>query len=358
MQFYNSHIHIFTEQDIPNRFLPLALVKVLRTRVGFHFVSRSLMRLNPFTDKDMFDRYVKFVQIGKLGSQRKIFEECRKYYPEGTRFIVLTMDMAFMGAGPVPRPYEDQLKDIYELCKDYPEIIPFLHIDPRRENHYDILRQSVEEYGFQGIKLYPPLGYFPTDERLFPVYEYCTAGKLPVIAHCSPYNPVRFKGSYNELMKLLSFSPIPIETKGKRRKELCSLFTHPLNYLSLIAKFPDLRICFAHFGSEYYWERYMSHPEEEGNWFNIIRSLMEEYDNFYADISFTLNNPSFFPLLKIMLANEKLRKKILFGSDYYMVETVADERRFGIELRAYIGEEYFHTIANDNVERFLNILTT
>jgi hypothetical protein len=43
-----------------------------------------------------------------------------------------------------------------------------------------------------------------------------------------------------------------------------------------------------------------------------------------------------------------LRKKILFGSDYYMVETEVTERLFGLDLRRYIGEENFKTIAVDN----------
>lgn len=313
------------------------------------------MRLNPFTDKDMFDRYVRFIEIGKLGSQQKIFEECRKFYPEGTRFIVLTMDMAYMGAGKVPRPFEEQLEDLYKVSQVYPEIIPFVHIDPRRDNHMDILKDCVENKGFRGVKLYPPLGYFPYDENLDETYRYCEEQNIPVLAHCSPFNPVRFKGSNKELHQLLAKSNTPIETRGKNRKELCSHFTNPMNYLPVIKKFPGLRICFAHFGSEYYWERYMTHPEEQENWFNIIRSLIYDYDNFYADVSFTLSNEEFFTLLKVILSNEKIRRKVLFGSDYYMVETEAEERRFGIDLRACLGEEYFQDIAVKNVERFLEV---
>lgn len=75
---------------------------------------------------------------------------------------------------------------------------------------------------------------------------------------------------------------------------------------------------------------------------------MERYENLYADISFTLHEKEYFSLLKVLLADPVLRKKILFGSDYYMVETETTDRRFGLDLRGYIGEEDFKTIALDN----------
>lgn len=354
MKFYNSHIHTFTDKDIPDRFLPLGLVKILRTKLGAKIVGGLLKNILPFTDEDMFDRYVRFVEIGRLGSQKNIFNTCKSFYPSDTQFVVLPMDMAFMGAGKVPRKYDDQIKELAQIAKEVaPQVIPFIHVDPRRDNILQLLHQSVEEWGFKGVKLYPPLGYFPYDERLYPVYEYCQQKNLPIIAHCSPYNPVRFKGSDAELKKLLSVSKVPIDTKGKKRKELCSYFTNPLNYKYVVKDFPNLKICLAHFGSAYFWDKYIHEPELKDNWFVYIKELIETTDNFYTDISFTLNNQQFFPLLKILLEDEKIRRKVLFGSDYYMVETEADERRFGLDLRAYIGEQYFKAIAIDNVQTFL-----
>ena len=353
--FYNCHIHIFKDEDVPLKFLPLQLVRFLSTKTGFKVISRFLNNINPFSDNDMFDRYVKFIKIGKLGSQQKIFEECMRFYPKETRFIVLPMDMAFMGAGPVPRPYEKQLEKLADLKRKYPQVIPFIHIDPRREGIFDLFKKSVEEWGFKGVKLYPPLGYFPYDERLHPFYAYCQENNLPIIVHCSPFGPVHFKGKRKELITLLSKSITPIVTEGKSKKELYSMFTNPLNYKHVIRDFNKLRICFGHFGSAYYWEKYIHDPGDENNWFVIIREMIAEYENFYADISFTLNNEVYFPLLKILLGNETLRNKILFGSDYYMVETETNERRFGLDLRAYLGENLFTSIAVTNPEKFLGI---
>ncbi len=264
------------------------------------------------------------------------------------------MDMAYMGAGKVPRPYVEQLSKLAEFKKVYPQLLPFIIIDPRREGVMDLLQKCVEEWGYRGVKLYPPLRYFPHDERLYPVYQYCQKNGLPIIAHCSPYNPIHFYGKKKELLKLLSKSDNPIVTKGKNRKELCSYFTHPHNYKKVLDDFKDLKICLAHFGSEYFWKKYLDEPEEEDNWFVIIKDMISGYSNLYSNISFTLNNQEFYHLLKVLLSDELMKRKVLFGSDYYMVETKSIERRFGLDLRAFVGEENFFTIATENPNKFLS----
>jgi len=352
--YHNCHIHLFTDQDVPNRFLPLALVPILRSTAGYKAVSTILRNAIFWKSNDILDRYVRMVRTGRYNTQQKILERCMPFYPDNTRFIVLPMDMAYMGAGKVPRHYLDQLRELHQLHRQYPQqVIPFVHIDPRRKGYFNLLRHCVEEWAFSGVKLYPPLGVFPYDERFDDVYQYCQDNNLPILTHCSPYNPVHFKGSRKKLLELLSVSRHHIHTEGKTVKQLCSNFTHPLNYLHVIERFPNLRICFAHFGSQYYWDKYIHHPGQENNWVRIIRSLCIRYPNFYTDISFTMADTKYFSLLKVFMADEVLSTKILFGSDYYMVEVDSNERRFGLELRAYLGEENFNKIAVENPRHFL-----
>ena len=142
--FINTHLHTFRDIDVPRRFLPLGLVRILALKPGYFLTAKLLNNLNPFSDEDLFDRYQKFVRIGKLGSQQKIFENCMRFYPKETQFVILPMDMAFMGAGKVPRPYEEQLEELDELKKTYPQIHPFIHIDPRQEGVLDLIMKSVE----------------------------------------------------------------------------------------------------------------------------------------------------------------------------------------------------------------------
>ncbi len=351
--YYNCHIHIFKDSDIPNKFLPIGLVKALRSAAGYKTITGILKNLFFWSDEDVLDRYVKFVTTGRLGSQQKIFEKCQAFYPDDTKFIVLPMDMACMGAGHVPRPYKEQLEELHDLNTMYPQLIPFIHVDPRREGILDLLKLSVEDWNFKGVKIYPPLGYFPYDPDLDPIYEYCQEMNLPILTHCSPGNPVHYKGKKKNLKKLLEKSIEPIDTDKKKKKELCAYFTHPSNFEHVVKKFPKLRICFGHFGSQSSWDMFIHEPEKEDNWFRIIKKLCKDYENFYADISFTMADMKYFSLLKVLLTDEKLSKKILFGSDYYMVEVETHERRYGLDLRAYLGEDDFNKIAIKNPEAFL-----
>jgi predicted TIM-barrel fold metal-dependent hydrolase len=67
----------------------------------------------------------------------------------------------------------------------------FQGIDPRSGRAaLDFFERVVVEYRFNGLKLYPPCGYSPSDERLFPFYEVCRDYGLPVLLHTGPTSPV------------------------------------------------------------------------------------------------------------------------------------------------------------------------
>ncbi|SDY77302.1 hypothetical protein SAMN04487939_1065 [Lysobacter sp. yr284] len=68
-------------------------------------------------------------------------------------------------------------------------------VDPRwGETGCAYFEKAVDEYGFEGLKIYPPCGYSPSDRRLFPFYEVCAARGLPVLLHTGPTTPtLRFE---------------------------------------------------------------------------------------------------------------------------------------------------------------------
>jgi uncharacterized protein len=339
--FYNTHIHTFDGyKDVPAKFLPLGLVRWLARR-EHELLNWIMHNLNPFTDNDVYDRYLNFVRTGKLGSQEAIFLDCLSQYPSDTKFVVLPMDMKYMGAGNVPREYMDQLLELKKLRDDHPDnIIPFVHIDPRRENYYELFVKAIEEWGFKGLKLYPPLGVFPFDPAFDPVYKYCQQHSIPVIAHCTSGNPVHWKGSHKQLVELLAKSILPIDWKQKD-KDLCAYFTHPANYKLVFDKFPDLKICLAHFGRENEWDK-------------VILEMMDRYPNLYVDISYAMSDEMHWPNLKVSLyTNPVLRSHCLLGSDFYMVNIECTEKQFDIKLRAFLDEELFNQIALINPGNFL-----
>lgn len=63
----------------------------------------------------------------------------------------------------------------------------FIGADPRHgADGIAAFEHAVTAYGFEGLKLYPPCGYSPSDERLFPYYEICADRGLPVFVHTGP----------------------------------------------------------------------------------------------------------------------------------------------------------------------------
>ncbi len=354
MKIYNAHIHTFKEEDVPRKFLPLGLVRVLSTKVGFKIIAKLLNTLNPLSSDDKFKKYVKFATTGKLSSQEEILKQCAIQYPEETVFAIHTMDMSQMNAGKVPRKFMDQLIELMELSNKYSGlIIPFVHIEPNNPDYLSIFNQAMS-MGFKGVKIYPPASCFlPTDERLTPIYEYCNKNNIPILVHCGAQSPTHYHDSKRNLRKKLDAAGLKWTSKMDA-VELCGQFTHPLNYIPILEKYPNINLCLGHWGSEKAWEEYINNPGNLDNWFYIIKDMITKYNNLYTDISFTLNDTEYFSVLKVFLQNEAIRSKVLFGTDYYMVETESTEKKFCFDLRSYIGEDLWHSISYINPKKYFN----
>ena len=64
-------------------------------------------------------------------------------------------------------------------------------IDPRwGKDALELFERSLVDFGFRGLKLYPPCGYSPSDRSLFPYYELCAYHHVPVLLHMGPTSPV------------------------------------------------------------------------------------------------------------------------------------------------------------------------
>nr|WP_299384778.1 amidohydrolase family protein [Allomuricauda sp.] len=89
-------------------------------------------------------------------------------------------------------------------------------------------------------------------------------------------------------------------------------------------------------------------------WFSIISSLMLQYPNVYADISYVLHNEEVKPLLyQVLHGNEKLTKKILFGTDFFVVRNHKSEKELYAELLESLGEDKMDEIGRKNPKEFL-----
>ena len=96
---------------------------------------------------------------------------------------------------------------------------------------------------------------------------------------------------------------------------------------------------------------------KKADWYSIISSLMLQYEGIYADISYILHTPQIRPLLNLTLQNSNLAKKVLFGTDYYVVRNHKSEKELYAEMIEGFTHSQMDLMARDNPNRFLKILT-
>ena len=84
------------------------------------------------------------------------------------------------------------------------------------------------------------------------------------------------------------------------------------------------------------------------DWYSIICSMMLQHHNVYSDISYILHNAKIYPLLQETLANPKLRKKVLFGTDFYVVRNHKAEKNLLVQSRGNLSTADFNQIARVN----------
>ncbi len=360
VRYTNCHAHTFLNADVPRRFLPGGLVRWLGRPRLTRALARLLHHLNPGSQDDVFDRWANMLFTESLGSQAAVLDNMRRFYPEDTVFVSLSMDMTYMGAGPTRRPYTEQLAELAALKRDRGDrLLAFICADPRRPGITDLVKRYIEEHDFTGIKLYPALGYYPYDSRLDDIFAYAQAYSLPVISHGTRNGEVYYRGTRKSLISLVRdevHSQVPV--KGMNNRRLCDYFSHPMNYEPVLERYPGLKLDIAHWGGTEEWQHYLYNPPRDrtvtylSNWFRIIKSMLRKYPRLYTDISFTLGHPDHTVLLNVLLEDETLRDRILFGSDYFLVNGETSERTFSLGLRSRLGEEKFKKIAHDNPERF------
>ena len=364
----NIHTHIFTFNHVPAEFVPLQSL-----------VTAVLDWLPGLVGYLVSDRAELFLSRGSGETQEDILNELNAYYPSGSEFVIHSMDFEYMGAGGMHKgfTYLDQLEEL-ALLKASPKwkdrIDPFFCADPRRPDMLRLAREYIEKRGFAGIKIYPALGFFPYDDRLMELYGWAEKNRIPIMTHCSRAGSVYFRGD--------------TAADGSRkpdymtRKEWADTFSAPDNYELIFETFPELKICFAHFGGEkdcmeFYKQgnlpstssyicgdtgniiekssTYQKSLADYKNWFLKVVNMMKRYKGAFADISYTSGDEDLMALFHVYSHGEKmveknysLKDKILFGSDFYMAHLKRNERWFSINLRSRFGEEAFWRLIENN----------
>ncbi|QYK41424.1 MAG: amidohydrolase [Paracoccaceae bacterium] len=337
----NCHVHTFTAAHVPRDFPHRALRPFKVMPFLIRWMAGLCRVIGQHGWGSALDRLYRFQTEAGRGTQAEVMDRVIPHYPRGTRFVVLPMDMEHAGHGAVERGLEDQLRELKAL-RDDPRfggaVIPFVTVDPRRPGAGGLVRRWIEDEGFRGLKLYPRLGYPPDHPVLMDeVYPLIAARGLPVMTHCSR-GGVAGRGI------------------GTAQGDAWSA---PEAWLPVRDRFPDLRVCLAHFGGMTDWRSYVDEgidprdaAAQAANWQVAIRKMIEggDWPNLWTDISYTLFQfEDFAPFLKIFLQDERLAARVLFGSDFYMTrQEVLSERAVCFRLRVALGEELFRRIAIEN----------
>jgi predicted TIM-barrel fold metal-dependent hydrolase len=194
--------------------------------------------------------------------------------------VVFTVD-AETATGHRPIPNEE----VAAACAEHADVlIPFASVDPwKGRAAVRQARRLVDEHGVRGFKFHPSLQAFhPNDRMVYPLYEVIEELGVPALFHTGQTGiGARVRGG-----------------GGIRLR-----YSNPLDVDDVAADFTDLRI-------------FLAHPSFP--WQDEALAVATHKPNVHIDLSGW--SPKYFPPQLVRYANTLLKDKVLFGSDYPVIE--------------------------------------
>jgi predicted TIM-barrel fold metal-dependent hydrolase len=337
--------------------------------------------------------------IKKLDKSINIFEKKGKKIFKGTLVeneesvkllkygVTVLRGLEFLGesaSSDVKTSYKTQIRELKQLKTIYgADVLPFLATDPRKSKMGSDIKKLVGKgKTFHGLKIYAPNGYSPTDPHLFDesmkfidntsLYQWCVDNNIPIIAHNSDAGFASFADKLEVYGDICTSKPgsdctFKLEYKnkeyvdfkynirnggfGKAVKEKAHILNHPCIWRKVLNKYPDLKICFAHFGGD------------SDTWQEEIKKLILDFDNVYTDLSCQTSqgmlqkiNDRYFKIDND--ENIKIRNRIMYGSDYFL------NMLSGIKFEQYLNnfnsensfsEEHLRHMSFDVPKKFLGV---
>jgi predicted TIM-barrel fold metal-dependent hydrolase len=206
---------------------------------------------------------------------------------------------------------------VAEVMRRYPDVfIGWASVDPWKGRAGVLeLERSVTELGLSGLKLHPiTQGFFPNDERFYPLYAKADELGIPVIFHTG-------------------HTGIGAGTPGGTGLKL--KHSRPIHLDDVAADFPNLTIIGAH----------PSWP-----WQDEMLSVALHKANVFIDLSGW--SPKYFSPSLIQYANTLLQNKVLFGSD---CPVISPERWLADFEAAPFRDEVRPKIMLENAKRVLKL---
>lgn len=311
-EFINVHCHLLNFKFVPDSFFKIRAP--IREWMLRHKLTRWLARVITFLlPGKKYDKLHEVLALMKKDINdvaATLISEMKEAKIVLATPLMMDLELASFNVKP-EIPYRYQVKLLSDIAAKYPgEIMPFIMFDPRRRSVSELIITALEEMGFLGVKMYPPLGYHPDPASFFndaevnheleEIYRYCQDNSIPITTHCSK------GGAYSG--DLIRF------------KELALDFCQPSSWEGVLKKYPELYLNLAHFGGTNDFLKY-DKPE---SWTDAIARLMKQYDHVYADISYhdtALNQKTsgrYFQILTKLMGDSLVKNRIMFGTDWLM----------------------------------------
>lgn len=354
---FDVHCHFFNFDTVPDKFLG---IRIPLTRRFLRNIEHFFHWLIPFVETDPLSNIAYFIEIGSSLTTREIAEKLFEYYSDRkVVFCPLMMDMGTGIEGEQKMDYLTQISDMKNLRDQFPDkLLPFVALDPNNPDVDKIfLNAFSEECKFFGIKIYPSLGYLPSNPKLMKIYEVCMAKRIPVTAHCGG---ATVHSSYRYLKNIAGYRLDQNNNLVHFTEDRCFLtrfsyanyFNHPKNWEPVLHRFPELKLNLAHFGSDNEWEKLLN--GKNNTWVSRIMDLMTRHDNVYADFSYNISDHKILELLRKKIeSNRLIAERTLYGSDYYMVVIGGHFRSIKMDFISSMGDEVMNRIASVNPRKFL-----
>lgn len=108
--------------------------------------------------------------------KENLLEACRRYH----------IDKLCISSVECPYPNEEEITflndGVLQFMKEQPDLIyGFTYVNPTNTDALDVLRKSVEQDGFSGMKLW--IATTCDDPKVFPLIEQCIDYNIPVMLH-------------------------------------------------------------------------------------------------------------------------------------------------------------------------------
>ena len=244
------------------------------------------------------------------------------------------------------------------------QIHPFVAYDPWREAERGDnpngslywVKKAIEEHGFIGVKLYPPMGFSPRcnefhdfsklqdkdssefgkslDHALAELFKWCNKEEVPIMAHCND-----------------SHAPEKnFEERAHPKYWMGPLGNSPKHRKGILDKYPKLRVNLAHFGGE---DDLSEAQNESWSWF-IAKNTEKYKGRLFTDIGYfdgiSKNSDALFNNLEgIVKKHETLKDSLMFGTDWHMIYREPDHENYFSDFT----EGYFNQFGKDDTLKFI-----